>query len=89
MEEENGEEKGVESTDGGEKANNGEERAENMAVEERVCGRELLEEEAEERVDGLGGRMEAAQKGAVVEKGELPQWIMGRGKARAKEKVGA
>ena len=61
MEEENGEEKEVESTDGGEKANNGEERAES------------LEEEAEERMDGLGERMEAALKEAVVEKGELSQ----------------
>ena len=77
MEEENGEEKGVESTDGGEKANNGEERAES------------LEEEAEERVDGLGERMEAALKEAVVEKEELPRWIMGRGKARVMGKAEA
>ena len=77
MEEENGEEKVVESTDGGETANNGEERAES------------LEEEAEERVDGLGERMEAALKEAVVEKGELPQWIMGRGKARVMGKAEA
>ena len=77
MEEENGEEKGVESTDGGEKANNGEERAES------------LEEEAEERMDGLGERMEAALKEAVVEKGELSQWIMGQVKARVIGKVEA
>ena len=77
MEEENGEEKGVESTDGGEKANNGEERAES------------LEEEAEERMDGLGERMEAALREAVVAKGDLPQWIMGRPKARVTGRVEA
>ena len=78
MEEENGEEKELESTDGKEKANNGEEKAESFE-----------EEEAEERMDGLGERMEAALKEAVVEKGELPQWIMGRGKARVTGKVEA
>ena len=72
-----GRKKGVESTDGGEKANNGEERAES------------LEEEAEERVDGLGERVEAALKEAVVAKGDLPQWIMGRGKARVMGKAEA
>ena len=77
MEEENGEAKEVESTDGREKVNNGEERAES------------LEEEAEERMDGLGERMEAALKEAVVEKGELPRWIMGRGKARVMGKAEA
>ena len=47
MEEENGEEKGVENTDGKERANNGEEKAESM--EEKVCGRVLLEEEEKEK----------------------------------------
>ena len=45
MEEENGEEKEVENTDGKERANNGEENAESM--EEKVCGRVDLEEEEE------------------------------------------
>ena len=47
MEEENGEEKGVENTDGKERANSGEEKAESM--EEKVCGRVLLEEEEKEK----------------------------------------
>ena len=47
MEEENGEEKGVENTEGKERANNGEEKAESM--EEKVCGRVLLEEEEKEK----------------------------------------
>ena len=47
MEEENGEEKGVENTDGKERASNGEEKAESM--EEKVCGRVLLEEEEKEK----------------------------------------
>ena len=67
----------MESTDGRETASKGEERAES------------LEEEAEERMDGLGERMEAALKEAVVEKGELSRWIMGRGKARVMGKAEA
>ena len=47
MEEENGEEKEVENMDGKGKAISGEERAENMAGEEKVCGRVDLEEEEE------------------------------------------
>ena len=47
MEEENGEEKGVENTDGKERADSGEEKAESM--EEKVCGRVLLEEEEKEK----------------------------------------
>ena len=45
MEEENGEEKGVENMDGEGKATSGEEKAESM--EEKVCGRVDLEEEEE------------------------------------------
>ena len=47
MEEENGEEKGVENTVGKERANNGEEKAESM--EEKVRGKVLLEEEEKEK----------------------------------------
>ena len=47
MEEENGEEKEAESTEVKERATSGEAKAENM--EEKVCGRVLLEEEEKEK----------------------------------------
>ena len=48
-----------------------------------------MEEEAEEKVDGLEERMEAALREAMVERGDLLQWIMGRGKARVMGKAEA
>ena len=75
------------------KEENGEKQAENMEGKEIMTHgeekAESLEEEAEARVDGLEERMEAALREAVVAKGDLPQWIMGRAKARVTGRVEA